>query len=599
MKQVLESLIRQALSDLVKSGELAPQEAFADDFQPSSLKINLDVPKDKQHGDFASNIAMVSSKVFGKAPREIAGLLTGALAGSKIVERTEIAGPGFINFYIRAESRLAAIPNILAAADRYGHSRAGKGKKIQVEFVSANPTGPLHVGHGRGAAYGASLSALLAATGHEVVREYYVNDAGRQMSILAVSLWLRYLAILGESFTFPVNGYKGDYLLEIAQQFADEHGERFQRPASKVFAGIAPDEPQGGDKEQHIDALIARCREMLGEEQYEVLFNTSLDAILADIADDLGEFGVQYDRWFSEASVASEIPGALALLRSKGHVYEQDGALWFRSTSFGDDKDRVVQRDNGEYTYFASDIAYHKNKFDRGFHTVINVWGADHHGYITRVKAALTALGLDAERLVVKLVQFAILYRGEERVQMSTRSGSFVTLRELREEVGNDAARFVYVARKTEQHMDFDLELAKSETKDNPVYYVQYAHARISQLWQKVPASVAERLKQTDWTSKDSAALLEPLTEDAELALVAKLAAFPEVIEVAAQNYEPHTLAHYLRELASEFHGYYNGTRVIVDEEPLVLARLALAESVAQVIRNGLAILGVNAPESM
>ena len=297
--------------------------------------------------------------------------------------------------------------------------------------------------------------------------------------------------------------------------------------------------------------------------------------------------------------MASEIPGALAVLRSKGHIYEQDGALWFRSTSFGDDKDRVVQRDNGEYTYFASDIAYHKNKFDRGFDTVINVWGADHHGYITRVKAALTALGLDPERLVVKLVQFAILYRGNERVQMSTRSGSFVTLRELREEVGNDAARFVYVARKTEQHMDFDLELAKSETKDNPVYYVQYAHARISQLWQKVPAEVAERLRKTDWSSKESATLLEPLTEDAELALVAKLAAFPEVIEVAAQNYEPHTLAHYLRELAAEFHGYYNSTRVIVDDSPMVLARLALAESVAQVIRNGLAILGVNAPASM
>ena len=295
MKQVLESLIRQALSDLIKSGQLAPQEAFASDFQLSSLKINLDVPKDKQHGDFASNIAMVSSKVFAKAPREIASLLTGALTGSKIVEKTEIAGPGFINFYIRVESRLAAIPTILATADRYGHSRTGRGRKIQVEFVSANPTGPLHVGHGRGAAYGASLSALLSATGHEVVREYYVNDAGRQMSILAVSLWLRYLTIVGESFTFPVNGYKGDYLLEIAQQFADEHGEHFRKPASKVFAGIVPDEPQGGDKEQHIDALIVRCRELLGEEQYEVLFNTSLDAILADIADDLGEFGVQYD----------------------------------------------------------------------------------------------------------------------------------------------------------------------------------------------------------------------------------------------------------------------------------------------------------------
>jgi arginyl-tRNA synthetase len=451
------------------------------------------------------------------------------------------------------------------------------------------------VGHGRGAAYGASVADLLEAAGIKVQREYYVNDAGRQMNILAVSVWLRYLEQCGQALTFPCNGYKGDYVHEIAAELHRSLGETLNRPVETVFAGIPVDEPLGGNKEEHIDALIERCLELLGEADYRTLFDAGLVGIREDIKDDLEGFGVDYQNWFSERGLTEngDVDQALSRLQEAGHLFEEEGNLWFRSTAFGDDKDRVVKRANGQTTYFASDIAYHMNKFERGFDKVVNIWGADHHGYIVRVKAALQALGIDPARLVVRLVQFAILYRGAERVQMSTRSGSFVTLRELREEVGNDACRFFYVTRKSEQHMDFDLELAKSESKDNPVYYIQYAHARVCSVMRKLEE------RGLSWDRELGLASLQRLDTDYEKDLVTQLGRYPEVLKNAALAYEPHVLAHYLRELAGDFHTYYNANKMLIDDAGLRNARITLSQAVRQVLNNGLKLLGVSAPVEM
>ncbi len=589
MKDYIAGLIQSAVDTLKESNELPA------DISP---KISVDNTRDKSHGDFASNIALVLAKPAGKQPRQLAVrlcelIIEQSAADGKGIEKTEIAGPGFINFFVSSASSFSVIPEILNSGEQYGRSNAGKGKKVQVEFVSANPTGPLHVGHGRGAAYGASVADLLSAAGFDVHREYYVNDAGRQMNILATSVWLRYLELQGEQFTFPCNGYKGDYVFDIARELSEKYQDKFAHSAETVFLNIPDDEPAGGDKEVHIDALIARCKSLIGESDFRIVFDSGLDGIAGDIKDDLGGFGVHYQNWFSERSLSDSIDDVIQQLQDSGHLYEKEGALWFRSTEFGDDKDRVVKRDNGETTYFASDIAYHKNKFERGFTQVINIWGADHHGYIARVKAALQALGLNPDQLTVKLVQFAILYRGSERVQMSTRSGSFVTLRELREEVGNDAARFFYVTRKAEQHMDFDLELAKSESKDNPVYYIQYAHARI--------CSVLKKLAEQDsnWDKENGLANIEKLTLENERDLASKIAKYPEVLTNCAINLEPHVLTHYLKELASDFHSYYNSHKMIVEDEGLRNARITLGMAVKQVIANGLNLLGVSAPEEM
>lgn len=583
MKDNLVQLLEQTIDTLVAQDQLPQNLKF---------KVNIDTSKDKSHGDFASNIALALAKQAGMPPRQLAERLVAALEASQpeFVTNIEIAGPGFINFFVNSASNFSILETIFSEGDAYGRAKTPKGERIQVEFVSANPTGPLHVGHGRGAAYGASVADLLDAAGYEVEREYYVNDAGRQMNILAASVWLRYLEAFIEPLPFPVNGYQGDYIHDIAKQLAEDVGDTLVHERSDILTGLPDDEINGGDKELYIDALIAKAKALLGE-QYAKVFDAGLNAIVGDIRDDLGEFGVHYQQWFSEASLSDRIDEALQRLEQGGHLYEENGALWFRSTRFGDDKDRVVKRDNGETTYFASDIAYHLNKFERGFDRVINVWGADHHGYITRVKAALQALDIDPERLVVKLVQFAILYRGGERVQMSTRSGSFVTLRELREEVGNDAARFFYVTRKAEQHMDFDLDLAKSESKDNPVYYIQYAHARI--------ASMLRKLDSNEIDTEAGLTALAELGEDSEVAVAKRLSEYPQHIENAARNFEPHVITHYLRDLASEFHTYYNSHKVLVDDAQLKSARVTLSLAVKQVIANGLQLLGVTAPESM
>jgi arginyl-tRNA synthetase len=588
MKALIRDLVSQALDQLASDGVL---EAVA-------AEPVIERTRDASHGDFATNAAMVNSKAAKMKPRDLAEQLVAALPASMAVAGVEIAGPGFINFRLADDAYLQLIPQILAAGEGYGRSDLGAGKRVQVEFVSANPTGPLHVGHGRGAAYGAVVADLLEAVGFAVHREYYVNDAGRQMDILGTSVWLRYLELCGEELEFPSNGYKGDYVWDIAATLHREHADAYRHAASEVFQQVPADaDPDGGggDKEAHIDALIGRAKALLGDNRYRYVFELGLNTILDDIRDDLHLFGVDYQEWYSERSLVESgaVNKAIERLRDCGHVYEQAGALWFKSTDFGDEKDRVIVRDNGQTTYFASDIAYHMDKLERGFARVIDIWGADHHGYVPRVKAALTALGDDAAKLDVLLVQFAILYRGGEKAQMSTRSGEFVTLRELRKEVGTDAARFFYVMRKCEQHLDFDLDLAKSQSSDNPVYYVQYAHARVC----SVLRQAADKGIPTDISG--GVANLEHLAEDHERALIKTLSRYPEVVEGAALNEEPHQLTHYLRELANDFHTYYNAHQFLVADDALRDARLKLILATRQVLANGLNLIGVSAPEAM
>jgi len=583
LKQIINDLIAQALRGLQQDAQLS-----------SDLNINIQVTpaKDPSQGDFASNIALTLAKQAGMAPRVLAEAIVANLPAQDNIDKVEVAGPGFINFFVSSATSHAVVQRILEQGDSYGASEQGQGKKIQVEFVSANPTGPLHVGHGRGAAYGATLATLLEFVGYEVQREYYVNDAGRQMHILGTSVWLRYLELCGETIAFPSNGYQGDYVWDIAATLHRENGDKYRRSAEQVMAGVSADAPQG-DKEAHIDDLIGNAQQLLGSEDYSSVFDLGLVTLVDVIRNDLAAFGVEFDRWFSERSLSDEglIEQAITRLQDNGHVYQEDGALWFRSTDFGDEKDRVVKRDNGQTTYFASDIAYHMNKFDRGFGKVINIWGADHHGYISRVKASLSALGYEADDLEIQLVQFANLFENGEKISMSTRSGEFVTLKQLREDVGLDAARFFYVMRKAEQHMDFDLDLAREQSSDNPVYYLQYAHARICSVWRQCDEKgIAPALP---------GARLERLDNAHEQALIKQLSLFPDRVDVAAARREPHQVVNYLRELANQFHSWYNAHQFIVDDAELRDARIALATATGQVLRNGLRLMGVSAPEKM
>lgn len=586
MKQEIHALVDAALQQLVEEAVLPADHAF---------DVQLERCRDKAHGDYACNIAMMLAKVAKMAPRQLAEKLLAAMPGSDHIAKVDIAGPGFINFTLSEAAQSNIIEQVLSQGAEFGRSQVGQGEKILLEFVSANPTGPLHVGHGRGAAFGASLASLLSAAGYQVHKEYYVNDAGRQMDILATSVWLRYLACFDYEFPFPSNAYKGDYVIDIAKALKAEYGDQFVKAQAAIFSQLPADEPDGGDKELYIDALIERARDLLGKADYELVHAYGLNQILADIREDLADFSVTFDEWYSERSLTSShaVERAIEKLQAAGHTYEKEGAIWFNAIHFGDEKDRVLVRANGQSTYFASDVAYHMNKFERGHDRLIDILGADHHGYVTRVKASIEAMGGDPSHLDVNLVQFAILYRGEERVQMSTRSGSFVTLRELREDVGNDAARFFYVMRKPEQHMDFDLELAKSQSSDNPVYYIQYAHARVC----SVERQLQERNIEID-RAKGLAAL-HLLSETHETSLMQSLSRYPELIESAALSREPHQIAHYMRDLANHFHTYYNAHHFIVEDDALCQARLCLVAAVKQVLQNGLRILGVSAPESM
>jgi arginyl-tRNA synthetase len=586
LKTLIETLLRQALAALPET--LVPA-AYRD------IEIEVERTRDASHGDFATNVAMRLAKAARQNPRKIAEAVRAALPAHPAVSKTEIAGAGFINFFLDENSYRAEIGRILAQGGSYGRSERGLGKSVLVEFVSANPTGPLHVGHGRGAAFGATVANLLEAVGFRVAREYYVNDAGRQMEILAASTWLRYLEICGERFAFPANGYRGEYLLAIAQDLHAAEGTALVRSPAEIFRDLPPDEPQGGDKETYIDAVIVRARELLGDAAFRRVLDHALSAILGDIREDLAEFGVTFDSWFSERSLIDDgsIDRAVAKLEERGHAYLKDGALWFRSTDFGDEKDRVMVRENGIKTYFSSDIAFVFNKRERGFEHLLYVWGADHHGYIARLRAGLVALGGPPECFEVRLVQFVTLFRGGEKAQMSTRSGEFVTLRALREEVGNDAARLFYVMRSNDQHLDFDLELAKARSNDNPVYYIQYAHARV--------ASVKRQLVERGlvYDPARGAAALGSLSEPQEIKLIKRLASFPETVEYCALQRAPHALVHYLRDLANDFHTYYSAHQFLVEDEALRDARLSLALATQTVIRNGLALLGVSAPDTM
>ena len=583
MKQTIFDLIEQALAGLQQSEVL-----------PTDLQANIQVTpsKDPDQGDFASNIAMMLAKTAGKAPRELAELIVAQISAHDAIEKIEVAGPGFINFFMASETSHLVVNNIINLGEKYGQSDYGKGQKIQVEFVSANPTGPLHVGHGRGAAYGATLANLLRYVGFEVQNEYYVNDAGRQMDILGTSTWLRYLELCGVEIEFPSNGYQGDYVWDIAATVHRQNGGRFQVTNQQLMQNVRADAP-GGDKEKHIDDLIANAHSLLGEDDYRIVFDEALNTLVDVIRRDLHGFGVDYDEWFSERSLAENghIDSAIRRLSENGHIYNMDGALWFRSTDFGDEKDRVVKRENGQTTYFASDIAYHMNKFDRGFDRVINVWGADHHGYIARVKASLTALGYDAERLEIQLVQFANLFENGTKISMSTRSGEFVTLKQLREDVGQDAARFFYVMRKADQHMDFDLDLARDESSDNPVYYLQYAYARI--------CSVKRQCEEKGLKLSLEKANLNRLDNSHEQQLIKQISLYPERVLSAAIRREPHIVVNYLRDLANQFHSWYNAHQFIADDTELRDARMALASAVGQVMNNGLKLMGVSAPDKM
>ena len=582
MKDQLQDLIKKCIQDLISKGILI-------EMPPN---VRLDHTKDNSHGDYATNIALMLSKQAKMNPVDLAKIIVDQLEESSFINKIEIAGPGFINFFISDESSSSVVSEIIDQGASYGSSEIGQGKKVLLEYVSANPTGPLHVGHGRGAAYGATISNLLRAVGFKVDNEYYVNDAGRQMDILAVSIYLRYLSLCGENLRFPDNGYQGQYIKDIAQVIYESSGEEFYKKLDLIFANVSKDGSEGGDKESHIDGLIENSKSILGD-SFRAIFQVGIESILGGIKSDLSEFGVVFEKWFSEQSLIDTglSESCISKLKESERVYEKDGALWFKTTNYGDEKDRVVVRDNGNHTYFASDIAYHFDKFERGYDKIINVWGADHHGYISRVKASIDALGHSPDKLEILLVQFANLYRGGSKVQMSTRSGSFVTLEDLRKEVGNDAARFFYILRKSEQHMDFDLDLAKSKTNENPVYYIQYAHARI--------CSVFRQANEKEMEVDHSQANLSLLTEGIEKNIIKELSRYKSVLESSAIQYEPHQLAYYLRDLSTHFHSYYNACKFIVEDKHLTQARLSLIHATRQILINGLSILGVSAPESM
>ncbi|RLB73138.1 MAG: arginine--tRNA ligase [Deltaproteobacteria bacterium] len=553
MKDQLRLAIKAALQQCYADNSLVSGE-FLDEIQ-------LEIPKNPDHGDFSTNLALALAKPERKAPRKIAETLIAALQGNPLCDRIEIAGPGFINFRLAATCWYAVLDQITAQGDQYGRSKIGAGTKIQVEFVSANPTGPLHIGHGRGAVVGDAVAAVLQAAGFEVQREYYVNDAGNQILTLGRSILLRLRELQGEAIEFPEDGYQAPYVIDLAVKYRAEQGE---------LVGVS-----------EAEAIESCARFGVAE-------------VLKWIEVDLQSFGIHFDSWYSEKSLYDQglVDEELIKLKEKGLSFEEDGALWLRTTEFGDDKDRVLIKSDGSYTYFASDVAYHMEKFDRGFNRVIDVWGADHHGYIPRMKAMLAGLGHPPEALEVLLIQMVNLLRDGKPYIMGKRSGNFITLKEVIDEVGRDACRFFFLMRRCDSQLDFDLELAKQQSSDNPVYYVQYAHARVCSINRNAAESGIELLP-SDVVDYSRLELPE------ELALVKQLARFPETVVGAALSYEPHRIIFYLQDLAAQFHSYYNRQRVLVDDPITSRARLALVNSVRTVLANALQLLGLSVPERM
>ena len=561
---------------------------------PEPARIEVSPSKDPRHGDFACNLALILAAEAGLAPREVAELLLRNLPDLPAVQDVQVAGPGFINFNLYWETRAGIIDIVLGLGERYGHLAEGSGERILIEYVSANPTGPLHVGHGRGACLGSCLARILRTQGHVVESEYFINDAGRQMDVLALSVWLRYLELCGEPVRFPTQGYQGDYILDIAADCHRAQGDAWLVAFENLVAGAPDDGPDDDASNAHLDALILKARSHLADDAWTALSATATEVLLARIRRDLEEIGVHFDHWQSERELldTDALPKTLEVLQRGEHLYEQDGALWFRASESGDEKDRVIRRSNGQWTYFVTDIAYHARKLARGYDRCINLWGSDHHGYAPRLHAAARATGAPEGWLEIILVQFVKLYRGSESVSMSTRGGQFVPLHELQQEVGTDAARFFYVLRGAGQHLDFDLALATEESAENPVYYVQYAHARI--------CSVLARLEPAEHEQAQRPCDLAPLAEPGERALQTLLARYPEVLARCAAEREPHHLTTYLRELAHAFHSYYNSVTLLVeDDAPLLCARMRMILAVRTVLAGGLGLLGIDAPERM
>lgn len=584
MKNLIKNLIITAIDCLQQQAQLP---------EGLSFQVQIERTRDATHGDFATNIAMVLAKLTKQNPRQLAEKIVMCLPAQDCIAKVVIADPGFINFHLTQNGFQSVIVDILSNGKDYGRSLLGQNNRVHMEMISSNPTGPLHVGHGRYAAYCGSLANILEASGFHVHREYYVNDAGRQMRILAVSIWMRYLSLFGEIIIFPRNGYQGNYVTDIARKLKIEYLDLFYYNAATVLENLPVDDEE--HKEQYIDALIERAQAILGDDHFHKIYAKGLNIIIEEIKSDLSEFGVNCQEWFYESTLIKngEVARGIAKLREGDYLYERNGALWFRSTDFNDEKDRVVVRENGQLTYFASDIAYHLHKYERGFDQMLDIYGADHHGYIPRINAFLQALGQDVSKLKVLLLQFVSLYRGKVKVSMSTRGGEFVTLRELRQEVGNDAAHFFYIMRKREQHLDFDLELAKSQSSDNPVYYIQYAHARICSVLHQL------QLRNWQWQSGEGLTNLHLLNTEHEKELIRSLSRYPEVVEFAATTFEPCGVAHYLQELANHFHAYYNAYQFLVEEVNLRNARLCLIMATRQVLVNGLLLLGLSAPEEM
>jgi arginyl-tRNA synthetase len=551
-KKLLHTLITDSLSKAREAGQVAFAELPA---------FEVETPKQAEHGDFATNAALVLASQAKKPPRQLAEIIKqGISAPAAVLKEVTIAGPGFINFFLEDAYWRQVLPEILRLGEAYGNCDLGADRRVQVEFVSANPTGPLHIGHGRGAALGDALARLLTAAGYRVEREYYINDAGTQILTLGKSLYYRLLELLGEAVSFPEDGYQGDYLKDMARNYL-------------AGQGLPPSAPPR-------------------QQDFEMLGAYAAAEILKGIKQDLEDFGVTFDRWFSETALHRQhlVEHGFAVLNDKGHLYEKDGALWFRATSFGDEKDRVLRRSNGATTYFAADVAYHLHKFDQGYDLMVDLWGADHHGYVPRMQAAAEALGFK-DRLKIILVQLVSLLRHGEPVAMTTRGGTFVTLREVLDEVGKDAARFIFLTRRADAHLDFDLEVAKQQNPENPVYYVQYAHARL--------ASVFRQAEAQGIVFSPDPAVLPLLTLPEELDLLRLLANYPDLVEGAARHLEPHRLTYFLTELAARLHSYYYKHRFISEDAALTQARLWLVLGVKTVLSHGLGILGVTGPESM
>ena len=581
MKEKIKESLRSIIIDLYGSSE-----SIHDEFE-----ISIQDNKEKQYGDLASNVALVLAKPLKRNPKEIAEEIKGKFITDKEIVKVDVAGPGFINFFLSKESHGAILRDISIQKDKFGKFESNN-KKVLIEYVSSNPTGPLHVGHGRGAVFGSVLSRLLKEAGFQVDEEYYVNDFGRQMNILSVSLWIRYAQIFDKNIKMLNNGYQGDYLIVIAQHLKKLRSDELFDDDDEIKSLL---EYENEEAEKHTDEVIDSIKSKLNDE-FSYVRDFALREILELIKEDLLEFGVDHNKWFSESSLyeseshdLSKVDQSIDELSSKGFVYEKEGAIWFKSSELGDDKDRVLKRGNGEFTYFASDVAYHLDKYDRGYDRIINIWGSDHHGYLPRVKAAMEASEKNVEKLEVVFIQFANLIRSGKKVTMSTRSGEFISLKELIEEVTSEAARFFYINRKADQHLDFDLDLAKEQSKDNPLYYIQYAHARICSVLRKSKA------QEEELTTSE----LGLLDSNKEIEIQKILKQYPPLIERAALASEPHLICYYLKDLASIFHSYYNTEKFIVEDQKLMNSRLFLLSGVKQVIYNGLTVLGINAPHEM